>query len=275
VDEETVRVRGIYDRHASRYDRLIAVAERLLLADGRTWAASQACGSVLEVAVGTGRNLPHYPPGSAVTAVDVSEGMLARARQSVAAAQLGVDLRVGDAQRLPVADGSVDTVVATLALCSIPDDEAAVDEMARVLRPGGRLILLEHVASPLRPVRAVQRLLDPLLARLEGDHLLRRPEVAVNAAGLVVDVLERSRLGIILRLVAHKHLPYYQAGSRVGSASTSSTRRRSFVYVVAPTIRAATRPSRSTTRVLGIALGGRLERNARSTAPESAVVMLG
>ncbi len=274
VDEETVRVRGIYDRHASRYDRLIAVAERLLLADGRTWAASQACGSVLEVAVGTGRNLPHYPPGSAVTAVDVSEGMLARARQSVAAAQLGVDLRVGDAQRLPVADGSVDTVVATLALCSIPDDEAAVDEMARVLRPGGRLILLEHVASPLRPVRAVQRLLDPLLARLEGDHLLRRPEVAVNAAALVVDVLERSRLGIILRLVAHKHLPY-QAGSQGGPASTSSTRRRSFVYVVAPTIRAATRPSRSTTRVLGIALGGRLERNARSTAPESAVVMLG
>lgn len=76
--------------------------------------------------------------------------------------------------------------------------------MARVLRPGGRLILLEHVASPLRPVRAVQRLLDPLLVRLEGDHLLRRPEFAVKASGLVVDMLERSRLGIILRLVAQK-----------------------------------------------------------------------
>jgi ubiquinone/menaquinone biosynthesis C-methylase UbiE len=116
VDEETGRVRGIYDRHAGRYDRLIAVAERLLLADGRRWAARQARGSVLEVAVGTGRNLPHYPTGTAVTAVDVSEGMLARARQRAAAAQLRVDLRVGDAQRLPVADGSVDTVVATLAL---------------------------------------------------------------------------------------------------------------------------------------------------------------
>jgi ubiquinone/menaquinone biosynthesis C-methylase UbiE len=204
VDEETVRVRDIYDRHANRYDRLIAVAERVLLADGRRWAASQARGAVLEVAVGTGRNLPHYPAGTLLTGIDVSEGVLARARQRAGTAQLRVDLRVGDAQRLPVGDGSVDTVVATLALCSIPNDQAAVHEMARVLRPGGRLILLEHVASPRRPVRAVQRLLDPLLVRLEGDHLLRRPEVAVNAAGLVVDVLERSRLEIILRLVAHK-----------------------------------------------------------------------
>lgn len=124
VDEETVRVRDIYDRHASRYDRLIAAAERLLLADGRTWAASQARGSVLEVAIGTGRNLPHYPPRTAVTAVDVSEGMLARARKRAAAAQLRVDLRVGDAQRLPVADGSVDT-------CSPPSRCAA----SRMTRP--------------------------------------------------------------------------------------------------------------------------------------------
>lgn len=204
VDEETVRVRDLYDRHAGRYDRVITIAERLLLGDGRTWATARARGSVLEVAVGTGRNLPLYPRGRAVIGIDVSEGMLARARQVAAARQLQAAVRAGDAQQLPFADGSFDTVVATLALCSIPDDRAAVDEMARVPCPGGRLVLLEHVASPLRPVRAVQRLLDPLLLRLEGDHLLRHPEVAVAAAGLVVDVLERSRLGIMLRLVAHK-----------------------------------------------------------------------
>lgn len=98
----------------------------------------------------------------------MSEAMLARARQSAAAGRREVDLWVGDAQQLPFPDGSSDTVVATLALCSIPDEHAAVAEMARVLRPRGRLVLLEHVASsPLRAVRAVQRLLDPLLLRLE------------------------------------------------------------------------------------------------------------
>ncbi len=98
-------------------------------------------------------------------------------------------------------------MLATLSLCSIPDDTAAVREMARVLRPGGRLVLLDHVASPRRPVRAVQGLLDPLLVRLEGDHLLRRPELAVRTAGLAVHELRRSRLGIVLRLLAHKPTP--------------------------------------------------------------------
>jgi ubiquinone/menaquinone biosynthesis C-methylase UbiE len=95
-------------------------------------------------------------------------------------------------------------VLATLTLCSIPDDQAAVREMARVLQPGGRLVLLDHVASPTHPARAVQRLLDPLLVRFQGDHLLRQPERAVRSAGLVVDELTRSRFGIVLRLAAHK-----------------------------------------------------------------------
>jgi ubiquinone/menaquinone biosynthesis C-methylase UbiE len=74
---------------------------------------------------------------STVTGIDVSEGMLARARQVATAAQLQADLQIGEAQQLPFADGSFDTVVATLALCSIPDDQTAVDEMARVLSPAG------------------------------------------------------------------------------------------------------------------------------------------
>ncbi len=72
-------------------------------------------------------------------------------------------------------------------------------EMARVLRPGGRLVLLDQVASPARPVRAVQRLLDPLLVRFEGDHLLREPDTAVRAAGLITDELTRSKWGIVNR----------------------------------------------------------------------------
>lgn len=204
VDAETARVRRLYETMAPRYDQVIAVAERVLFADGRRWACDHAEGRVLEVAVGTGRNLALYPAGVELTGMELSPAMLAVAQARAAGPGRTVDLRLGDAQHLDFPDGSFDTVLATLTLCSIPDDRAAVQEMARVLRPGGRLVLLDHVASPRRSVRVVQRLLDPLLVRLEGDHLLRRPELTVRTAGLVVDELSRSRLGIVLRLLAHK-----------------------------------------------------------------------
>jgi len=204
VDRETARVRGIYETMAPGYDRMIAVAERLLFGDGRQWACTQASGHVLEVAVGTGRNLDHYPPEVQLSGIELSPAMLARAQARAASLPRTVDLRLGDAQQLSFPDATFDTVLATLTLCAIPDDHAAVREMARVLRPGGRLILLDHVASPNRAVRAAQRLLDPLLVRYEGEHLLREPDTAASAAGLVIDELTRSKLGIVLRLSAHK-----------------------------------------------------------------------
>lgn len=204
LDIETSRVRGIYDAMAPRYDRMIAIAERLLFSDGRRWACAQASGRVLEVAIGTGRNLSCYPDGVQLTGVELSPSMLTQAQARAETLHWAVDLRLGDAQHLSFPDASFETVVATLTLCSIPDDRAAVAEMARVLRPGGRLVLLDHVASPLRWVRTIQRLLDPLLVRFEGDHLLREPDAAVRATGLVTDELTRSKWGIVLRLAAHK-----------------------------------------------------------------------
>lgn len=204
MQEATARVRAVYEKQAPHYDRVIAVAERLLFAGGREWACRQASGRVLEIGVGTGRNLPCYPADVDLTGIELSPAMLTRARAR--AEQLGrpVDLRVGDAQRLPFADASFDTVLATLTLCSIPDDVTAVAEMARVLRPGGRLVLLDHVASPSPAVRRTQRLLEPLFLRLAEDHLLREPDLAVRRAGLVVEEATRSRLGLVLRLTARK-----------------------------------------------------------------------
>lgn len=197
-------VRSHYDRTAGRYDRKIRLPERVLFGDGRQWAARQASGDVLEVAVGSGRNLPHYLPGVRVLGVDISVSMIALARARSTPPGVTLDLRVGDAQSLDAPDGSFDTVVATLALCSIPDDDQAVREMARVLRPGGRLLLLEHVRSPNVVVRAVQRLLEPVFLRLEGDHLLREPDLRVAEAGLQIDHVHRSKLGLVLKLDAHK-----------------------------------------------------------------------
>lgn len=203
-DPATARVRTVYDRHAGRYDRMIAVAERLLFQGGREWATAQACGDTLEIAVGTGLNLPLYADDVRLVGVELSPQMLRRAQERAGRLGRSADLRLGDAQRLDLPDASFDVVVSTLTLCSIPDDAAAVREAARVLRPGGRLVLLEHVASPSPVVHRVEQALEPLALRLQADHLTRRPEQRVAEAGLAVQTLERSRLGITLRLTARK-----------------------------------------------------------------------
>ena len=206
ADVSVARVRDIYDASAASYDRMIRVPELLLFGSGREWATSRAAGRTLEVAAGTGRNLPYYQRDVPLTAVDVSEQMLVIAKQRAARLGREVDFHLADAQALPFGEACFDTVVATLALCSIPSDRAGVAEISRVLRPGGRLVLLEHVRSPLAAVRTVQRAFEPLFLRFEADHLLREPDRRVQEAGLAVEHLQRSKLGIVLRLVAQKPL---------------------------------------------------------------------
>jgi ubiquinone/menaquinone biosynthesis C-methylase UbiE len=178
--------------------------EKVLFAGGREWACSQARGDVLEIAVGTGRNFPYYQRDIRLTAVEFSPAMLELGRARAAELGIEMDLRLGDAQALDFPDGSFDTVISTFSLCSIPDDRKAVAEAKRVLRPEGRLILFEHVRSPSLPVRAVQRMLDPLTVRFEGDHLVREPLEHVRAERLEIDEFKRSKWGIVERLAAHK-----------------------------------------------------------------------
>ena len=204
MSSDLQRVQRLYDRDAERYDQGIAWFERVLVKDGRQWVCTQARGDVLEIALGTGRNLPFYTADVSLTGVELSAAMLAIARRRAEEVGRPVDLRLGDAQALEFATASFDTVVCTLALCTIPDPAQAVAEAARVLRPGGRLLLLEHVRSPALPVRAVEWLLEPLAERFAADHLLREPLTYVVAAGLQVERLERSRWGIVERLVARK-----------------------------------------------------------------------
>lgn len=204
VQSETERARRYYDEIAGTYDRFIGIPEKLLFGGGREWVCAQALGDVLEIAVGTGRNFPYYPADVRLTGVDVSPAMLDVARRRAGELAHGVDLRVGDAQALDLPDARFDTVVATLALCSIPDDRRAVAEARRVLRPGGRFLLLEHVRSPLPTVRMIQRALDPVFVRFAADHLLREPLDQLAAEGFVVDRVERSKWGIVERVAARK-----------------------------------------------------------------------
>jgi ubiquinone/menaquinone biosynthesis C-methylase UbiE len=178
--------------------------ERMLFGDGRRWVCSQAEGEVLEIAVGTGRNLAHYPPQVRLSGIELSPAMLELARRRAQQVGREADLRVGDAQALDFEDERFDTVVCTLSLCTIPDDRASVAEAKRVLRPGGRFLLLEHVRSPVRAVRAVENAIEPLMVRFQGDHVTREPLEHLRAEGFVVERVLRSKWGIVERVAALK-----------------------------------------------------------------------
>jgi ubiquinone/menaquinone biosynthesis C-methylase UbiE len=204
LPRSTERQRRYWDEHAAGYDREMAFFERVLFGDGRAWACAQASGDVLEVAIGTGRNLSFYPTDVRLTAIDFSPAMLERARQRARELGRQADLTLGDAHTLEFPESRFDTVVCTLSLCGIPDDHRAVAEMHRVLKPGGRLILLDHVAGSPTWVRALQWLLERITVPLGGEHLLRRPLHIVQEQGLVVEFSARSKLGIVERLIARK-----------------------------------------------------------------------
>jgi ubiquinone/menaquinone biosynthesis C-methylase UbiE len=201
---ESDRVRRLYEKTAPRYDRQIGFFERILFEGGRQWVCSRARGEVLEIAIGTGRNIPFYPLDVRLTGIEISPAMLDIARTRARTLGRDVDLRVADAEALPFDDGSFDTVVCTLGLCTIPDDRKAVAEARRVLRPGGGLVLLEHVRSPAAIVRWVQHGLDPLCRWWQADHLIREPLERVEAEGFAVQELERSKWGIVERVNARK-----------------------------------------------------------------------
>jgi len=206
VPDETDRIRGIFDRQASKYDRQMSRFERLLFNGNREWVCSRAEGEVLEVAAGTARNLPLYPSGVRVTGVELSPEMAALGRQRAEELGLQMDLRVGDAEQLDFPDATFDTVVCTYGLCTIPDDAVAIREAKRVLRPGGKLLLAEHVRSPNRIVRAIQRLVDPLAHRFAGDHLLREPLDHLTTEGFEIAEVERLKAGYVELVSARKPL---------------------------------------------------------------------
>jgi ubiquinone/menaquinone biosynthesis C-methylase UbiE len=203
-DGSATDARRLYDRYASRYDRDTGFYDWFMLGDGRAWVCGPTGGRVLELAIGTGRNLPFYPAEVDLVGVDLSRGMLDVAASRARALGASVRLVQGDAHTLPLASGSCDTVVCTLGLSSIPDRRAALAEVLRVLRPGGTLRLLGHVPSRWSAVLALQRLLERQSVKLTGDRQTRPVVPILTAVGFTIRQLHRSRMGIIERVVAAK-----------------------------------------------------------------------
>jgi ubiquinone/menaquinone biosynthesis C-methylase UbiE len=198
------RQKQVWDKAAPGYDEQIAFFEKNWFSGGREWLAARAHGRVLEVAIGTGRNLPHYRADAFVTGIELSPAMLAIARQRAVDLGRNVDFRAGDAEHLPFAGASFDTVVCALSLCTIPSPAAAIAEMKRVLVPGGRLLLLDHIASTWPPVHAAQWLIERITIRTAGEHFTRRQLPLVQAAGFQVIETERLKAGSVERIHAVK-----------------------------------------------------------------------
>ncbi|MEV0674677.1 class I SAM-dependent methyltransferase [Mycobacterium sp. NPDC050441] len=205
TDDQRARWNRYWDKKSSSYDREMGFFDRHLFGDSRQWVCSQATGAVLEVAVGTGLNLGFYPDDVRLTGIDWSKPMLDLAEQRAAELGRAPTLQQADAHHLPFDDASFDTVVCTFGLCAIPDHTQALTEMTRVLRPGGKLILVDHIRSSAAPVRVFQRALEVFTIRLGGEHFLRRPLDHLRAGNVLdIDHVERFKLGLVERVVAHK-----------------------------------------------------------------------
>lgn len=190
----------VYDRIAPVYDLIEAPMEWFGGRDRRARIIDGAHGHVLEVGVGTGRNLELYPPDADVVGIDISERMLERARDRASRLERSPELRVADAESLPFEDDRFDTVTATCVFCSVDDPVRGLQEIRRVVKSDGEVRLLEHV-RPRNPV--LGKLFDwlsPLTRRLMGPEINRRTEANVEAAGL--EIADVRRDGIWREIVA-------------------------------------------------------------------------
>lgn len=207
AEATTAHTRRAYDRNARFYDLLEWPVEQLLYRRWRRGLWRDVRGpAVLELGVGTGKNVPYYPEGVRVTGVDLSGGMLARARRALerhpgkAAA-----LYLMDAQRLDFADDTFDEAVATFVFCSVPDPVAGLREALRVTKPGGRLHLIEHQRADAEALGRVMDRLDGPIHRRTGVHIARETVENVRAAGWHLDHVEHpTPLGLFRRTDAHK-----------------------------------------------------------------------
>lgn len=200
-----------WDRQASEYDTFLTGLERAFLAASRRWMGRRVCGATLEIAIGTGANLPYYPDDVTVTGIDLSGGMLAEAVGRMSNIGARARLVRADATVLPFPSDTFDTVVATFALCSVPDVEATLVEALRVLRPGGRLLMADHVAG-YWPIRLFQYAVDLVTVPLHGEHFTRRPLKVLRQlaghSGTAVTIEETERLGFGIIERVHATTPH-------------------------------------------------------------------
>ena len=199
TDSEKTKHR--YDRLAPYFDALEGFLEGLFFSEWRKTLWNKVQGEhILEVGVGTGKNFPYYPADTRITALDFSEKMLERAKAKQQRSNIAVELELMDVQSLCYADNSFDTVIATFVFCSVPQPVKGLQELYRVCKPGGQVLLLEHVLSSKPMMAKMMRMINPLIASVFGANINRQTVKSVQSCGfekVILDPASRDMVKLI------------------------------------------------------------------------------
>ncbi len=193
-----------YDRLAWRYDILESPMEMMAFAKLRGQLLADVSGRVLEIGVGTGKNLPYYPKGVDLTGIDISPKMLEKAKRRAEALGIEADLRVMDVEDLRFGDGTFDFIVVTFVFCSTTDPVKGLRELGRVVKDDGAILLLEHVRSDNRVLGKLMDWFNPIARALFGPNINRRTVENIEKAGLRVVSVESRGPKILKKIIAQR-----------------------------------------------------------------------
>ncbi len=203
ADNEKTKRR--YDRLAPFFDGLEAILEGLFFNQWREILWRKIEGQhILEVGVGTGKNFPFYPANTRITAIDFSEKMLSLASKKKHRKNISVELNLMDVQSLCYADNSFDTIIATFVFCSVPQPVKGLQELYRVCKPGGQVLLLEHVLSSQPFMAKIMQIINPLIATIFGANINRQTVKSVQSCGFEKVLLDPASSNMIKLIQAIK-----------------------------------------------------------------------
>ncbi len=194
-----------YDRLAPYFDGLEAVMEGLFFKSWRKQLWAKVDGHhILEVGVGTGKNFDYYPAGARITAIDFSQIMLEQAINKKNRKNIAVDLNLMDVQSLCYADNSFDTVIGSFVFCSVPLPRKGLKELYRVCKPGGQVLLLEHVLSSRPVIAKAMNFINPAVVALVGANINRNTLKNVKACPFASVRVDDNSSDIIKLIEARK-----------------------------------------------------------------------